>query len=667
MKVTVQLRIYLGFLLLLLSSTIMLFVTITGFNDVDESIELFTEKNVPTITTSSQLIQTILLAEVLVLELTKANTLNEAEEIKAEYELLKKQDLKDLQSISQLIAGNNALEKLLSDVKSLNKSVFNNSDLVIESILNKIKLDQQTTELAREFGDMGDESLGAAYDLEGISSDDELNTAIEDFVSLIESTVDEANAALNSPIKFEVMSMQSSINSSMNDLESALATFKSASEFKNSESMNYMTETFSAFKQSLTGSNNAISVKIKALEARGAIDDKIILAKESSESSQEFIHQLISKVNTEAQIVKEKTNTDLSTGKSISTTLAVITIIASVVIAIYINRTITQPLNHTVQLLRKTSQGDLTVQFKKFRDDEFSELADELQNLVNSLRITINDIAENSNNLASTSEQTTTISNNSFASIQEQNNQIQLINTSVLEMSETAKSVSQSVHQTLNEVDVAAGNAIEGEKLLEDNIQNISELESKIKQSAIVIEELNGKTNSITTVLNEIRGVAEQTNLLALNAAIEAARAGEQGRGFAVVADEVRTLASRAHDSTAEIQEAIEELQRGAKQAVETMEQSQQETSVCVQGILDVQTKLESIVSGVEKIKDMSQLIATAAEEQNASTDSQVHNIAVIQEVADTASQHAQENLAASEDLAKMAETQNEMVRKFTI
>ena len=667
MKITVQLRIYLGFLLLLLFSTVMLVVTISGFNDVEESVQLFSEKKVPTLTTSSHLIQTLLLAEVTIQDLSLSKSTDEANELSQRYKEIQEKDHKDLKIITSLVSGNSSLEPILKEVVLLNSDFFKQSDEVIFSLLEKIKLEEQTLKLAREFGDMGDESLSAAYDLEGVSENDDLNSKIEDFVSLVETTVEEANSALNSQIRFEVMNIQSSITSSLSELESTLDTIKDAPEFQDSDSIEYMMETFAAFKANLVGSNNVIDIKIKTLQAQESIVSKIISAKQSGAKARELVEQLISKVNRETVEVQDDTNDSIATGKTISSLLAVTSIVASIIIAIYINRTISQPLNHTVHLLRKTSQGDLTVQFKKFRDDEFSELAEELQNLVNSLRLTINDIAENSNSLASTSEQTSTISNNSFASIQEQNNQIQLINTSVQEMAHTAKSVSQSVHQTLTEVDSANANALEGEKLLEENIQKISQLESKIKQSAGVIEELNGKTNSITTVLNEIRGVAEQTNLLALNAAIEAARAGEQGRGFAVVADEVRTLASRAHDSTAEIQEAIEQLQQGAKLAVENMEQSQQETSVCVQGILNVQTKLESIVSGVEKIKDMSQLIATAAEEQNVSTESQVNNISAIQEVADTASQHAQENLAASEELAKMAETQNDMVRKFTI
>jgi len=207
--------------------------------------------------------------------------------------------------------------------------------------------------------------------------------------------------------------------------------------------------------------------------------------------------------------------------------------------------------------------------------------------------------------------------------------------------------------------------ALSGEKLLVKNVGNMNELDTAIKESSDVISRLNQETNDITDVLNEIRGVAEQTNLLALNAAIEAARAGEQGRGFAVVADEVRKLASRSHDSTTEIQEAIERLQKGAKLAVETTGQSQKETSNCVEGITNVQKMLTAIVNGITTIRDMSLQIATAAEQQSVAVQTQCESIVHIKDISEQTSLQASENQQASKQLAEMAEMQRSMISKF--
>ncbi len=242
---------------------------------------------------------------------------------------------------------------------------------------------------------------------------------------------------------------------------------------------------------------------------------------------------------------------------------------------------------------------------------------------------------------------------------------MQVMTHSIAEMTDTVQSVSNSIHHTLEQVEKSNNDAEQGQILLNQNIDNIHLLADAIKQSATVIETLNDDTNNISSVLVIIRGVAEQTNLLALNAAIEAARAGEQGRGFAVVADEVRTLASKAHDATQEIQQAIENLQQGAKQAVATMSKSQQETQQCVDGIQNVDEMLSSILSGITNIKDMSQQIATAAEQQSIAAVTQNENMKEMQHITELSASHAEENNQASQQLASMAETQRELLSKF--
>jgi methyl-accepting chemotaxis protein len=313
------------------------------------------------------------------------------------------------------------------------------------------------------------------------------------------------------------------------------------------------------------------------------------------------------------------------------------------------------------------STGNLTVTFDESTGDEMGELSSNMNQLVHNLKDIISDITQGANTLSSTADSSLYKSAKSLESAELQLEQSKVVSKSISEMSDSVASVAQSTNSTLQAVEDAQVHAINGEALLKTNINLMQGLSASIEKAATVIGQLNQETTNISTVLDVIRGVAEQTNLLALNAAIEAARAGEQGRGFAVVADEVRTLASRSHDSTAEIQELIERLLSGAGNAVTTMEQSKKETQECVEGIESMGSLLSTINSGITDIKDMSQQIASAAEEQSITAKHQIDNVTRISEFSEDSANSALENQQASHDLSKLAESQQALVSKFTV
>ena len=226
---------------------------------------------------------------------------------------------------------------------------------------------------------------------------------------------------------------------------------------------------------------------------------------------------------------------------------------------------------------------------------------------------------------------------------------------------------STSASMTLTEVHSAHGDVTGGSEVLSRNIARFEGLAADIKNAADVIQKLNDDCKNIGGVLDVIKGVAEQTNLLALNAAIEAARAGEQGRGFAVVADEVRTLASRAHDSTAEIEDMIARLQSRAGDAVQVMEKSEGEATRSVDSITEAGEALDKVAVAINTIRDMSTQIASAAEQQSVASQTQLESITAIATVAEDTATGAQESQTASEELAKMAEIQRSLVGKFKL
>lgn len=249
----------------------------------------------------------------------------------------------------------------------------------------------------------------------------------------------------------------------------------------------------------------------------------------------------------------------------------------------------------------------------------------------------------------------------------DQQQQIDQVATAINEMTATVQEVARNTSEAAEAAVKADEEADKGREIVNQTLQSIRSLEATVSNATDVISTLDQDSQNIGTVLDVIKGIAEQTNLLALNAAIEAARAGEQGRGFAVVADEVRTLASRTQSSTQEIENTIAKLQAGAQNAVQAMTEGREQTSQTVQQTSDVSSSLNSIAQAVGIIKDMNQQVATAGEEQSAVSNEINQNISRISELAYSSSEGAEKTALSSSQLAGLGVQLAEHTKYFKV
>jgi len=358
----------------------------------------------------------------------------------------------------------------------------------------------------------------------------------------------------------------------------------------------------------------------------------------------------------------------IDSSSSEKTTAIVIATLVMLLIA-YLFAGLYLSVNDSVQRLHDVTQrladGDLTARVCLASRDEMHDIANSFNQMTTGFASTVRGIMTSSTQLASAAEEVSAVTLQTSKGIQEQQSQTDQLATAMNEMAATVQEVARHAVDAAGAASIANDESTRGRQIVNNAISTMDALSDAIGLAAKAIERVEADSERIGTVLDVIRGIAEQTNLLALNAAIEAARAGEQGRGFAVVADEVRTLAGRTQDSTREIQEMIESLQAGSKDAVQLMEQSREQTQSGVEQTARAGDALGVIADEVERINDMNTQIASAAEEQGAVAEEINRNVVSISQVATESAEGAGQTARASEDLASLATDLQQMVGQF--
>jgi len=348
-------------------------------------------------------------------------------------------------------------------------------------------------------------------------------------------------------------------------------------------------------------------------------------------------------------------------------TIAILLFIVGSLLSFFLIKSMSKRLNIAVQSAVKIANGDLTGEIESSGKDEISTVLASMAKMQDNLKELISAIDQSSSVLASSSQQLSASSEQTNQSVHEQKGEIGQIATAITEMAATVQEVAANTVQTSDATKLAINKSQNGNNLVKETITSIEALNSEISHASEVIKNLSNESISIASVLDVIKGIAEQTNLLALNAAIEAARAGEQGRGFAVVADEVRTLAQRTQESTSDIEVMVGNLQVGASNAVNVMNISQEKTAATVTSIGKTGDALSDITQSINEISDMNAQIASAAEEQSAVAEEINRNIHAVTSSVDMVASASTEVTASSESLADTAQRLHQDVQVFKL
>ncbi|WP_296186500.1 methyl-accepting chemotaxis protein [Pseudomonas sp. UBA1879] len=421
----------------------------------------------------------------------------------------------------------------------------------------------------------------------------------------------------------------------------------------------------------LLGDYRNLEERMKLLSNANKLDDLTTLLNNDLQTNSDQMNTALGKlveINTQQLNDTNRIASDqYSTAFTMVVTLLIIATVLTLLFAWLLTNSITRPIASALKAAEEIAEGDLTHTIAVEGSDEAGRLLSAMLKMQSKLRDTLQRITGSATQLASAAEELNAVTDESARGLSQQNNEIEQAATAVNEMTSAVEEVARNAVSTSEASKNATTSASDGRDLVQETVSAIERMSSDVQGTATLIGNLADESRDIGKVLDVIRGLADQTNLLALNAAIEAARAGEAGRGFAVVADEVRALAHRTQQSTSEIERMISSIQGGTEQAVNSMRSSTERAESTLSIAKGAGLALDTINTAVVEINERNLVIASAAEEQAQVAREVDRNLVNIRDLSTQSATGAGQTSAASNELSRLAVDLNGMVARFRL
>ncbi|WP_425669525.1 methyl-accepting chemotaxis protein [Vibrio owensii] len=663
MRGSVIKRMYAGFALIIILFAVTIAIMMGGMNDIHGKFETVSKSSLPLVSLSNQTSVELLSADKSFKDFLTTENKQRMDEMRQEF--AKSQQtfeatLSQLEVASQIYP---SLAEPFSQLKELEQSYFTEAKEAMNNYEAMFAAQEEVQKSSRRFQQLNTElSVGLKEYVADQSSISVKVMAKSYFIKLKDAEVITSDALASSNPEFvtEAVAKNRKAVTHLNYAFRGLVTQLPELQKAFGESVEQFTRDVGMRGGVLDQHNNYLS-------ARAALYNNIANLATKVDSSMSILEQFTTTATDKLNESLADAGDIYSAGVTKAIVIAVIVVLFATAIGYHIAQSVREPLTRILKVLESLTEGDMTQRIENRHNNEFSRVSGHINTLADSLHnilVKLNDASENLASTASTNEQT---SSQAQGQLNSQREQTANVATAMTEMSHSVQEVAQSAQGSLEMVQRVETASDQGRNVMNSNISTINQLETRLNESVSAVSELQRMSGQIGSILDVIRNIAEQTNLLALNAAIEAARAGEQGRGFAVVADEVRVLASKTTQSTTEIEAMISNLQSSSQSASQVIQSCMSDMEMSVEQASKANSSMEEIQALIIEISQMSTHISQAAAEQSETSADIARSIEDINSIADQ-SYHAMSSIAqTSESLTQLAHQQNELVHRFKL
>ncbi|MEF1290815.1 methyl-accepting chemotaxis protein [Vibrio sp. M260118] len=663
MKGSVIRRMYAGFALIIIMFIVTTLMMMRGMQQIHQNFEDVSNTSLPLVSQSNQTNVALLSADKLFKDFLTTQSFERMDQLSEQFAVMKEAYAQQLLSLENVSKGHPQLEQSIAQLKEMEQSYFAEAEQAMGNYRAMFSAQEEVQKSTRRFQRLHSElSVGMKEYVDDQTSISVKVMAKSYFIKLKDAEVTTSDALASSDTAFVTQAVAKN--------KKAVTHLNYAYRGLTSQ----MPELKKAFEDSVEQFTTDVGMKGGVLDQHSAY----LLAKDALyaniASLTQQVDATIAVLNSFTEAATQGLNASLeeagdvySQGVVRSVAIGAIVILMALAIGYHIAQSVRHPLTRILKTLESLTEGDMAKRIEISFNNEFSQVSSHINSLADNLHgilVKLNDASDNLTNTARTNQHT---SSEAQSQLSQQREQTANVATAMTEMAHSVQEVAQSAQNSQQMVEQVEKASESGRQIMGTNITTINQLESRLNQSVDAVKELQAMSSQIGSILDVIRNIAEQTNLLALNAAIEAARAGEQGRGFAVVADEVRVLAQRTTESTSEIESMISNLQSSSSSANKVIQSCMDDMELSVEQASSANSAMEEIQGLIMEISQMSGHISQAAAEQSETTGEIACNIEEINLIADTSYQAMAKIAQTSEDLSSLANQQGELVHRFKL